>query len=336
MLFKWNRAPTERDHESPIKRPNLTGIVTGVVLALLLTQGVAYGAKLITGKDIKNGSVLAKDIKNGTLITNDIKNNNLLSKDLKDGTVTSNDLKNGGVASGDIKDGTVGPKDLSQAAKDSGTPAFTGENWSVVDRNVIGAGQAFLRAGPSAVTETGTPLNPPMGIGSLGLSTGSPTDKAAFGNQVEFIGNLVSDLTAVSYSVFTTGENNSAAPNNMPSITFEIDPNVTGVDDNFSSMVFVPDNSLPGVWRNIVASDDAAGPVWGLTGGNLPCDINGARCTWTELQAALDDGGDPARILTVSVTKGSDFAFSGAVDALTINTKVYDFEPTGVTKTTAP
>ncbi len=136
--------------------------------------------------------------------------------------------------------------------------------------------------------------------------------------------------------MFTTGENNGTAPNNMPSITFEIDPNVTGVDDNFSSMVFQPANSAPGVWRQIDATDDTNGAVWGLTGGNLPCDINGARCTWTELQTELNDGGDPARILTVQVTKGSDFAFSGAVDALQVNSEIFDFEPTGVITTTAP
>ena len=35
-------------------------------------------------------------------------------------------------------------------------------------------------------------------------------------------------------------------------------------------------------------------------------------------------------------SKGTDFAFSGAVDALQINDVVYDFEPNGVFETTAP
>ena len=324
-----------------IRPPNVSGIVTGVVLALVVGGGAAVAAPLITGDDIKNGSVLSGDIRNNNLLsedlkdgkvsTKDVKNNNLQSSDLKDGTVSSGDLKNGSVASGDIKDKTVGTQDLSSAAVDSLEPGFSGKNWGVVDRNVIGAGSTILRAGPTVMLRQNL-VQPPLGVGSLGISTGSAADKAAFGNQVDFRGDLVSALTTVSYSVFTTGENISLAPNNMPSITFEIDPNVTGVRDNFSSMVFGPSNSAPGVWRNIVASDDTAGPVWGLTGGNMPCDINGARCTFSQLQAELNDGGEPATILTVSITKGRDFAFSGAVDKLTINNETFDFEPTGVIK----
>ena len=44
------------------------------------------------------------------------------------------------------------------------------------------------------------------------------------------------------------------------------------------------------------------------------------------MQAKLPD----ATILTVQITKGKDYAFSGAVDKLVINDKTYDFEPFGV------
>ena len=75
----------------------------------------------------------------------------------------------------------------------------------------------------------------------------------------------------------------------------------------------------------------------GGTGGAFAgskCDLNGTRCTFSELQDALDDGGDPATILSASITKGRDFAFGGAVDGLRINDTVYDFEETGVFTTT--
>ncbi len=133
--------------------------------------------------------------------------------------------------------------------------------------------------------------------------------------------------------MYTTGENYGRGTNNMPSITFEIDPNLETSTSNFSSMVFAPDNSAAGTWTTIDATDDANGAVWGLTGAAGPasgCDINGARCTWSQLQTALDDGGDAPTIFTVGVTKGRDFAFSGAVDALIINANTYDFEPFGV------
>jgi hypothetical protein len=45
----------------------------------------------------------------------------------------------------------------------------------------------------------------------------------------------------------------------------------------------------------------------------------------------LDDAGDPAVVgYSVGISKGRDFAFSGAVDAFQFNGKTYDFEPTGV------
>ena len=50
---------------------------------------------------------------------------------------------------------------------------------------------------------------------------------------------------------------------------------------------------------------------------------------------AINDGGDEAFIYTVQFTKGRNWPFSGAVDALTINDTTYDFEPTGVTETPA-
>jgi hypothetical protein len=46
--------------------------------------------------------------------------------------------------------------------------------------------------------------------------------------------------------------------------------------------------------------------------------------------------GTGAKILTVAVGKGRDYAWVGAVDGLTINGTVYDFEPFGVQEHAAP
>jgi hypothetical protein len=293
--------------------------VIGAVAILIVTAGTATAAKLITGADIKDGSVASADLKN----------NNIASGDIKDGTVSSADLKNSNIASGDIKDGTIGTQDLSAAAITSLT--YSGPNWSIVDRNVIGNGDSYLRAGPN-------PPNPPDGLGSLGIRTGSANDSAAFGNQVDFFNDSVNDLTNVGFSVFTTAENNSAAPNNMPAIRIEIDPNLDAPVTNFSTMVYGPDNGTPGVWSHFDADADPV-PRWGLTGAafaGTQCDINGPRCTFAELIDYLDDGAPDANILTVQIGKGRDYAFSGAVDSLVINTEKFDFEPFGVITTTVP
>src|SRR5262245_30532679 len=109
-------------------------IPTIVLAAVALVVGVssgAVGAKLITGSDIKNGSVTGKDIKKASLP----------GAKLQKGAVAKNKIADGAVTSGKIADGTIGPNDLSSSA--------FGPNWSVVDRNVIGNGDSFLRAGPS-------------------------------------------------------------------------------------------------------------------------------------------------------------------------------------------
>lgn len=292
-----------------IRPPTPSGLVIGAVAILIVTAGTATAAKLITGADIKDGSVASADLKN----------NNIASGDIKDGTVSS----------ADVKDGTIGTQDLSAAAINSLT--YSGPNWSIVDRNVIGNGDSYLRAGPN-------PPNPPDGIGSLGIRTGSPSDSAAFGNQVDFFNQDVQALTNVGFSVFTTLENNSAAPNNMPAIRIEIDPNLDAPPSNFTTMVYTPDNGTPGVWSDFDADADTD-PHWGLTGPDFagtPCDINGARCTYEELIDYLDDGAPDANVLTVQIGKGRDYAFSGAVDSLILNNQKFDFEPFGVITTTIP
>ena len=305
-----------------VRPPTFSGVAIGAAVVLIVTATTATAAALITSADIKDNTVQSKDLKN----------NNIASADIKDATITSADIKNNVVVSGDIKDGTIAAADLSSATVDSLKTTYSGPKWGIVDRNVIGNGDSYLRSGPFEALGQDPP---PDGIGSLGIRTGSPADAAAFGNEIDFQGDPVQGLVSVGFSVFTTGENNGVAANNMPAIKIEIIPNLDGGGPGFSTMVYQPDNSLPGVWTSIDAVADP-GLHWGLTGGlaNGECGINGARCTFEDLIDFLDDGAPDALILTVQVGKGRDFAFSGAVDSLVINNEKFDFEPFGVITTT--
>jgi hypothetical protein len=225
--------------------------------------------------------------------------------------------------------GPVGPKGAQGTAGPAGpqgppgeNATYAGPNWGVVHRNVIGAGETEL----ASSTQT-----PPRGVGALNIHTGSANDKAAFGNEKDFTRKFVKDLTKLSYSVFTTGENSGLNPSNMPSLTFEIDPNREDLPAKHSaSLVYTPDNTAANAWTGVDPVADT-GKHWGLTGmAGTPCDINGSRCTFAELKSYLADGGEDATIYTVQITKGRDFAFSGAVDQLVINDTLYDFEPLGV------
>jgi len=292
-------------------------IGAAVVVTLGGTGAVAAG--LITSADIRNGSVQGVD--------------------LAASSVGSNKIANGSVGSQDLAPNSVGSSELSGPLMSQINQAgLTGTNWSVVDRKVLGDGDAYLRVGPT--TNTLSPagfLSPPLGLGSLALRTGAGQNQAAFGNEVAFNDDLVSSLTTLGFTVFTTSENNERGAHNMPSILFEIDPNLTNAPgDNVEDMVYTPPNGHADRWTAFDATDNTQGTTWTLTGPagrNIGCNPGGVAggCTWDQIQNRLEDrDGNPATIYTLQITKGPGFAFSGAVDALRVRDRVYDFEPQGV------
>lgn len=138
------------------------------------------------------------------------------------------------------------------------------------------------------------------------------------------------------FAVCTTERNIEAGrgePSNMPHLAFEIDPNLDRSPDSSASLVFVPYDSEPEAWTFIEATSPKAG-YWRLIGGDETgerCAFSVERCTLEQVQEVLEDGGEATLITdSVQVTIGPDFAFSGAVDQLVINDRMYDFEPFGV------
>jgi hypothetical protein len=284
-----------------IRNERLAAVATGAALVVGLGSVTAVAADMVTSKDIKNNTIRSVDIKNGTIATKD------MSRKAK------RDLRGNRGPRG--PEGPQGPP--GQAA------AYQGVNWSIVDRNTIGNGDSFLRAGPSAGEDA-----PPHGVGSLALRTGSATDKAAFGNQVDFAGDPLSGIGAVSYWVYTTGENRTIAENNLPSAAFEVDPSgAENTAPNYSTLVYAPATAAANAWTELDASD-ARWYYTGAAGATSGCN-QVTYCTFDEAKAAFPD----ATILSVQITKGRDNAFSGAVDGLTLGDTTYDFEPFGVAET---
>lgn len=349
------------------KRKGRIGAVSALAVASLLALGGATVVANAAGNpSIPDGSVTGADVQDGSLYQGDINAGvvNLLRTPKAD-SVSSWNIKDGGLYLQDFHQsainglkgakgdpgaagttgakgepgvpGAKGDKGDAGAKGDQGGPgvkgdkgdkgdpgdAYTGANWGTVHRNVIGAADAELGA---------TSTKPPLGMGALNLHTASAGDKVAFGNEVDFAGIKLYEIGTVAYSVYTTAENN-ALGNNMPSFVFEIDPNLVSMPDvNSTSLVYTPANSAANAWSELNARGDTT-KHWGLTGAafnGTPCGINGARCTWDEVLSYLDDTGDDATILTAQISKGADYAFSGAVNALKINAETYDFEPLGV------
>jgi hypothetical protein len=307
------------------------GVVLGIIALCVAMSGSAVAGSLITSAKIKDGTIRNKDIKKGTIALN------RLSKSARKAIRLAAVAGPQGAKGASGAAGATGATGAAGAPGQDGAPGTTLQpsrgpaplaNWGLMNRNTIGSASALLRVGP---------LEPPYGDGSLNLTVGAGTDKVAFGDDVDSVaGGLLHNVKQVGYHVFTTGENSEVGPN-MPSIIFEIDPNS---DDkpaaNYASLVYVPAaNSASNEWSDYI--DATKTGTWGLSGGtwnNTTCSLNTASCTWDEVQAYLDQSGDPATILSVMVSKGRDHAWSGAVDGLRVNDTVFDFERDGVFTTT--
>jgi hypothetical protein len=278
----------------------LVTVAAGATIVGLIGAGAGWSAASITSAQIANDTIRSKDVKDG----------NLKAKDLSKKTIES--LK-----------GQTGPQGPQGPAGTNGTATYAGPHWSIVDRNVEENGDSYLRSGPGT---------PPKGVGSLGLRTGGAGDKAAFGNEVDFVNTNLSTYNTLKYSVYVTGEDLGNYAENAPSLSIEVDPsgptNTAGL--NFSSLVYVPTAPTANAWTNIDAS---AAPRWFLTGnaGTTSGCNQVTYCTLAQVKTAFPT----ATVFTVSFTKGRDYEFSGAVDALVVNNKTYDFEPFGVTESTS-
>jgi hypothetical protein len=319
-------------------------IASGAVANGDLASNAVNSAKIASGgvanADLANNAVNSAKIQDGQVTTADLANGGVANADLANNAVNSAKIQDGQVTTADIANGTIAIGDVSPAAQTALSAVYSGPNWGVMHRNVIGNGDSYLQAGPGFV-QVGDPPNvtveitpAPLGVGSLGLRTGAGTDKAAFGNALDFIGDPVAELTEVSFHVFTTGENIDVNPANLPNISIEILANLTPNPGDYTTMVFTPPNTaIPG-WHEF---DATTLQNWWLTGaeGTTTGCTQATMCTLQEVKDRLDDGGTQALIGTVGIAKGTDFAFSGAVDALRINDTVYDFEPNGVFPTPA-
>jgi hypothetical protein len=123
------------------------------VTVLVLGAATAGAASLITGADIKNGSITGKDVKDGSLASADIKNGSLTGKDVKDGSLASADIKNGSLTGTDVKDGSLAQADLNSSLKN------------------------LLNAIPIRVTGA----LPTMGFSSTNVTVTNTSDGVAFG-----------------------------------------------------------------------------------------------------------------------------------------------------------
>lgn len=287
-------------------------IVIAVCAMLILGASTAGAASFITSKKILDGTILGRDIHKSTI------SESRLSKGVRTKLNHLAQPGQNGAAGATGNVGATGATGAPGAAGQNGADAtISSGNWGIVNRNTIGSPDMTFRSGPAT---------PPVGTGSLNIVVGDATEKAAFGNEVDFAGTPLASLDTLAFGVYTTGEDRAISPANLPSIGIEVDPTGPGsaTAPNFSTLVSVPVDAPANQW----STQDASGGQWFYTGaaGTASNCNQTTTCTFAAAKAAFPQ----ATLFTMQITKGRDNAWQGAVDALRVNAKVYDFEATGV------
>lgn len=220
------------------------------------------------------------------------------------------------------------------------------EKWGKVLRNTIGTPTSQFRIGPYGRTgPTPAATQAPLcGIGSLEMlvggippgGTGTDAQKLAFGNETDFAGMALSSITNLKYALFVGMDSLSGV--SFPAVAMEVSsPSAPAV--GYSQLVYLPNDSVApsapatpalGQWQTWDAA--TSGSKWYATGSGgtaTGCTL-ATPCSFAALKAALPNA---VISFSLSITKGRDNAFNGAVDCLEVNANLYDFEAEGVRKT---
>ncbi len=202
---------------------------------------------------------------------------------------------------------------------------------------------AFLNSSPDGVGEFVTgPGAPPLGVGSLHLSTGTHGDERVELRNTSYAGTKLSDLTSLSYSTYVTSNNGQQ----FPYIFLNIDTDGNGSVDDI--LGFEPPYQTPSAGNPSLPDQgdtamntwqvwDALGGGWWSSGGYAGLDPGTGVQSLAPYLAAFPD----ATIVNSSTGLGGvriifgwaspEDRFDGYVDAFTIGTAAatttYDFEP---------
>ena len=316
----------------------LKAAIVAVIVMALVGGGSAVAGSLVTSAKIADGTIQNRDIADGTISLSRLSEGTqaLIRQHATDG-VNGRDGANGaggqdgarglqgqagtagndGVNGVDGKDGVNGVD--GKDGRDGTDATIASGNWGIIDRNVIGSASAVLRSGPGGA---------PLGTGSLNLSVADVASKIAFGNEADFAGLKISSINALGFSVYQTGENASISSANLPNISLEVNPGVAG--KTYSSLVYNPAPVQPSRWSTVDATQGAG---WYFTNAAVAAatgcgqDAGQRFCTLDEIKTAAPDA---YVTYSLGIAKGRDSAWHGAVDAVRVNDRVFDFEETGV------
>jgi hypothetical protein len=183
----------------------------------------------------------------------------------------------------------------------------------------------YTRTGtpPTSIAFINGPATPPLGCGSLLLTTVLGSEKAFLFNY-DHVGKNIADIDEIMYSTYRIAGNLQQ----VAALNVQIDYNGPAAG-GFSTLVFEPVYNtaqgmvISGTWQTWDAKD---GIWWSTQPINGQCAGATAVCdkTWTEIVANNPD----ATVIAVGINQGSgNPGLSTAVDAFSFDEDTYNFEP---------
>lgn len=181
-------------------RRNYANIVATIALVLALTSaGATAGVqKLITGKNIKNGSVTSQDLATNSVKSADVATGAVASSDLATNAVKSADVAAGAIESGDLGDGAVQSTDLGDGAVQSPDIATDAVGGADIAAGAVGSSEIT----DGSVTPAEVTLPPPTKLTRPGPASADVAGEFA---QVAAIGTFDKADGASAMSVTWTG-----------------------------------------------------------------------------------------------------------------------------------
>ena len=185
------------------------------------------------------------------------------------------------------------------------------KSWVIYNRN---AGTAAFRTGPAT---------PPLGAGSLELSTPGGSDKV-YAFNYDHVGTQLDDVDAMSYSTYRS----AGSAQQVAALNLQVDVN-GDAPGGFTTLVYEPVYNGPpavvdGQWQDWDAYEGGNAIWW--SSNAIPSAPN--RDTFVSWNTILAANPDAVIVGGVGVNQGSgNPALTTAVDAFTFNETTYDFEP---------
>jgi Collagen triple helix repeat (20 copies) len=288
-----------------ISRPS-PAIVLSIVAVVLAMSGSAFAARtLITGKDVKDGSLTGADVKNGSLSLADIGKS---SRDRLTGAKGDKGATGPQGAAG--AQGATGPQGAAGPQGPPGPHGATGPKGDQGDTGPQGPAGSDGSWFPKGFFIT----NKSVGLTASGADFGPYTDGGSAGGSVLYTGlngKKLSDITALVYRAkYTTDDDNTVG---VPYLRVFL-------NDDAADVIFSPNTQpTPDIAEDVFHA-------WDVTAGTVRYDDDlgaGPDTSWADVLA--DHGDDTISGIYVSAGFSAGQNLHVLVSDLTVNDKAFHF-----------